>query len=327
MTQLRSLLASLGVVLVAVWISAVQGQQAKPVEQKLPPPQVALSRTLARAVKVAAPHLVAVRPRTQKTRARSAVVVAPGVVVTSADNLDVFGLDDLVVEDAQGRTFPARLRGRDLRLRLLVFRCPTLPTRPFPRAPAAGRRAGAFVLALGAPLRNRGTPTATFGIVSATNRFQGRADQIDAALDASNSGGALVDLEGRLLGVLVYVNARLGERSGVGFAVPLAPIDAAVPVLLRGKQLEAGWLGIVIPRYKAGGERGVEVIALNSRGPAKAAGVARGDRIVSVAGRATPTLRAFREAQAYLYAKQAIELVVQRGGVKRTIKLQVAKRP
>lgn len=325
---LSSLLASIGVVLGAVWLSGVRGQEAPPPADEPLHPQVALSATLARALTAAAPHQVLIRPndtrRGAKRLGRSGVVVAPQVVVSSAANLEVFGIDDLVVVDAAGRAHPAKLRGRDLRLRLLVLHAPTLttPAHPSAQGPAT---AGRFVLALGTPLRSGRLPTSTFGIVSAPHRFQGRAHQIDAELDASNSGGALVDLEGKLLGVCVHVDARMGERSGVGFAVPLAPLRAALPDLLSGKQLEPGRLGLAVPRVSAKGA-GVEVIALAKRGAASAAGIVKGDRLLSVAGQATPDVSAFRRAQAYLWAGREVTIRLRRGDQERTVKVLIAKR-
>lgn len=289
------------------------------------PPERAVSRALSRAVDAGARHLVAIRPADDdaRRRARSGVVVGPDLVATCASNVDVFGVDDLVVEDAAGRVLPASLRGRDLRLRVVVLRVPDLGA-PAP-APVVERRAGAFVLALGGVLGGPAAPTATQGVVSVTGRFEGRADQVDAPLDASTWGGPLVDLAGGLIGVTVHVDARLGERSGVGFAVPVPRIQAVLERLAQGDQLEAGWIGVVIPRHDDG-EPGVPVRGVVPNSAAAAAGLQTGDRIVGVAGRAIPGRRAFREVAADLYAGQAIELEVLRAGTARRLELTVAPR-
>ena len=288
-----------------------------------------LSRSLAGAVERAAPSLVAIRSGGEGERsrrsARSGVIVAPGLVATYARHVEVFGLDGLVIEDAEGREHSARLRGRDLRTRIVLLAAPTLePAGLPPAAPERARRSGAFVLALGTPLRRRGTPTATLGVLSARGRFQGRADQVDAPLDRSNLGGAVVDLEGRLLGVSVQVSERFGERSGVGFYVPLALIRAVLPELEAGRQLEPGALGLHIPKVQSGGEGGVEVIS--ATGPAAKVGLQRGDRILSLAGRPTPDLVAFRRAVAYLYAGQQVRLRYRRAGAERELELELAPR-
>lgn len=294
-------------------------------------PARALSVSLAQAVERASPAQVLIRPASDPRRGRSGVVIAPGYVITSALNVDVFGLDELVVEDASGQAYPARLRGRDLRLRLVLLAVPELPAEPLPPAPPEARQVGAFVLALGTPLRRRG-PTATSGILSALDRFQGRADQLDAAIDASNTGGAIVDLEGRLLGVAVHVHERLGARSGVGFYVPRHLIVSALPGLQAGHELEPGSLGIVVPRYQAAlgagaeGTLGVEVIAVTPQGAAARAGLAKGDRIHVIRGRETPDLVAFRAATAYLYAGIRADVEFTRGGERRKVSLVVLPR-
>ncbi|RMG10378.1 MAG: PDZ domain-containing protein [Planctomycetota bacterium] len=289
---------------------------------------LALAEVLPEAVRRAAPHLVLIRPRSEarsaRRRGRSGVVVARGVVVTCARNVDAFGVDDLVVEDARGHATPARLRGRDLRLRLVALEADGLDAPPAPRAPLR-RVPGSLVLALGAPLRTEGLPSATFGILSATDRFAGRADQVDAALDPSNLGGALVDLRGRLLGVVVHPDPRLGWRSGVGFAIPSHLIDAALPLLRAGAELAPGDLGLALSRVAGGPGAGVEVARVDPEGPAASAGLRPGDRILRLGGRATPGLRAFRRATAPLYAGQRVELLLRRAGQTRLVELVVGR--
>ncbi len=287
----------------------------------------ALSRTFARAVEAGARHLVTIRPADDaaRRRARSGVVVAPDLVATCASNVDVFGLGELVVEDARGRALPATLRGRDLRLRVVLLRVPDLGAPP-PELAAGARRVGAFVLALGGVLGGPGAPTVTQGIVSVTGRFEGRADQLDAPLDPSNWGGPIVDLEGRLAGVAVHVDDRLGERSGVGFAVPVPRILAVLDRLAQGDQLEAGWLGVVIPRQDDGEGEGVPVRGVVPGSSAAVAGVETGDRVVALDGRRIPNRRAFREVAADLYAGQKVELEVLRGGAPRKLEVVLAPR-
>lgn len=319
--------AALGLALVVVLAGAVHLPRRASGEGQAVDEERALSRAFARAVEAGARHLVAIRPAADaaRRRARSGVVVAPDLVATCASNVDAFGLDDLVVEDATGRVLPATLRGRDLRLRVVLLRVPDLRA-PAPELAVGARRAGSFVLALGAVLGGPGSPTATQGIVSVTGRFEGRADQVDAPLDASNWGGPIVDLEGRLAGVAVHVDERLGERSGVGFAVPVPRILAVLDRLAQGDQLEAGYLGVVIPRHDDGQGEGVPIRGVVPGSSAAAAGVEAGDRVVSLAGRPVPDRRAFREVAADLYAGQKVEMEVIRSGARRRLEVVLAPR-
>jgi len=328
--SVQRLLPPLAIVAAAAWLGSTpspgHGQDAADASAS---PQLALSRTLPRAIERAAPCVVLIRRAGDSPAARrsgrSGVLVSKGVVVTSFANVDVFGLEDLVVEDAGGETHPAKVRGRDLRTQIVALHVPTLSSEPPPLS-TGPRLRGTFVLALGSPLRAGGLPTATFGILSATGRFQGRADQLDAALDASNLGGALVDMEGRLRGVLVHVDARLGDRSGVGFAIPAHHITPVLDRLLRGDELEPGYLGLEIPRAGIGDTGGVEIRTVALQGPANAAGLRPGDRIVRLGAYPTPDRRAFRAASAFLYAGQEIELEILHDGARRTVKLVVLPR-
>jgi serine protease Do len=134
----------------------------------------------------------------------------------------------------------------------------------------------------------------------------------------------VVDLEGRLAGVAVFVDERLGERSGVGFAVPVPRILAVLERLAQGDQLEAGWLGVVIPRQDDG-PAGVGVRGVVPGSAAALAGVVAGDRIVALDDRPIVNRRAFREVVADLYAGQRVELDVQREGA--TVRLELTLAP
>ena len=302
-------------------------------------PEVVFSRQLARAVATAAPWVVAVRgpgpmvpPRPKNAglppRVRSGVVIAPGLVVTCASTIDVVGPDGVVVVDAAGQAFPARFRGRDLRLRVAILQADGLAL-PAAQPAAAPRPVGSLALALGAPLRDLAIPTATLGIVSATGHFEGRAEQVDCPLDGSNIGGALADLEGRVVGVTVHVDARLGERSGVGFSVSLDRVRAVLDRLAAGDQLEPGLLGLVLPKDDEGeAGTGVSVRAVVPGSPAALAGLQTDDRVVGLHGRPTPDRRAFREVVADLYAGQRVVLEARRGdeAAPRRFELVVAPR-
>lgn len=282
---------------------------------------LALSRTWPAAAARGAGALVQIRGA--GGAARSGVVVAPGVVATCATNLDPLGPGPYLVEGQDGKAVPATVRGRDLRLRLVVLHAPGLAAAPLEPAPAPVP--GTHCLVLGAVLDRRGT--ATSGIVSAVGRFEGRAFQLDAPLDGSNYGGAIVDLEGRLIGLPVHVDPRLGERSGVGFAISSARIAAVLEPLARGEDLGPGWIGLVVPRLGIAGA-GVLVRGVAPGSPAEQAGIQAGERVVRLAGRPTPDRRAFREVLADLWAGQVVdvELADGKGGTRQVTLTATHKR-
>ena len=95
-------------------------------------------------------------------------------------------------------------------------------------------------------------PNLSVGVVSALNRIWGKAVQTDAKISSANYGGALVDVRGRVLGVLVPLSPNAREEiagadwydSGIGFAVPLDHILSVLPRLKSGENLKSGLLGI-----------------------------------------------------------------------------------
>lgn len=315
-----------GAVLLAAGLVAVAAGEPEP--DPGPDWGQALGRTWPRAFERAAGALVRVHPAGGGP-SRSGVVVADGLVVTCATHLSPGGPlatgvgGELVVEARDGQVVPARVRGRDLRLRLVALEAPGL--RAAPLEPARGVAPGSLALVLGSGLDPQGTVTS--GIVSAAGRFDGRALQLDAGLDASNYGGPVVDLEGRLIGVAVQVDERLGERSGVGFAIPTARILEAAPRLRAGEDLAPAWIGVAVPRLGLAGE-GVLVRGVTPGGPAATAGIAAGERIVSLGGVPTPDRRAFRDALARLWVGQRAEVVLVPGdgGQPRRVELVAAAR-
>lgn len=282
----------------------------------------ALSRTQARAVARAAAGVVTIQPAAGG-RARSGVVLAPGLVVTCATHVQGWGRDtELVVIGDDGQPVPATLRGRDMRLRVVLLEAPELQAPALPLSPGP-HRAGAFVQLVG---RTLGAPTTTAGILSATERFEGRAYQTDAELDATNAGGALIDLEGRLVAVAVHVHDRLGDRSGVGFGVPAPRILAVLEPLQRGFHLEPGRLGVVVSREDAG-QGGIPVRGVVPQSAAARAGFAADDVILSIEGRPTPDPTAFRQVVADLYAGQRVVVEVRRGQQTRKLPLTIEPLP
>ncbi|MEZ6183791.1 MAG: S1C family serine protease [Planctomycetota bacterium] len=254
-------------------------------------------------------------------RVRSGVAVTTSLVLTGLDTFRELGEGELHALTPAGRRVELRPLGRDLRLRVVALEAQAeLPgVEPLPRAAPA--QPGRLCLVLGAGL---GEPTATFGMVSATDRFQGRVYQVDAPVDRSNFGGPLLDVEGDLLGLVIHVDDRLGRRSGVGFAIPFARIDAALPRLMAGEVLEPGWLGGRVPRLGDG--EGVALRSVDPDGPLGQAGLQAGDRIQRLDGRPTPTSAAFRAALLDLVAGQRIEVVFSRDGVERRVTINCGRR-
>lgn len=162
-------------------------------------------------------------------------------------------------------------------------------------------------------------PNIAVGVISAVNRAWGRAVQTDAAVSPANYGGALVAIDGDVIGMLAPLPAEtagmmLGTElydSGIGFAVPLEDIRRVLPRLQAGETLVPGVLGVA---YRSRDVfTGVPTIATSRPGsPAAEAGIQPGDTIVSVAGRPVTRIAEVRHALAPLYAGDAVDIVVER---------------
>ncbi|NAZ35319.1 trypsin-like serine protease [Rubellimicrobium sp. CFH 75288] len=234
-----------------------------------------------------------------------------GHVVTNAHVIR--GATAAVVTLADGRSFDARLVGRDERhdLAVLRIRGSDLPP-PLPLAPPEPPEVGARVLAIGNPFGLDWTLTT--GIVSALDReIPGRGGtsirgviQTDAAINPGNSGGPLLDSAGRIIGVNTAIYSPSGGSAGIGFAVPVAAVQRVVPQLIRTGRYSPPSLGLVFdPRLNALANRqglaGVVVLDVPSGSAAAQAGIEpaeilrdgrirTGDVIVAVEGARVETL-------------------------------------
>ena len=228
--------------------------------------------------------------------AGSAVVIgADGYLLTSAHV--VAGVDRATAAFTDGREIPVRVVGRDQLSDLAVVRASDDGLRSAPLGDASRLRVGQVVIAVGNPLGFGGTVTA--GVVSALGRSlasrDGRATrlvenviQTDAALNPGNSGGALADSRGRVIGINTAV-----AGVGLGLAVPIdAGTRRIVSSLIGEGRVRRAYLGIVggtrpLPpgiAAELGRHQALEVVQLLDGSPAAKGGVRAGDLIVDLAG-------------------------------------------
>ncbi len=273
-------------------------------------------------------------------RALTGVMLSPdGWVVTTS-----FGFDPpptaVIVALPNGGRASARMVAVDhvLKIALLLAEVPeTAPSETLSWNSDA-IAVGQTVLAVGRSY-DAGTPNVARGIVSAVDRLCVRAIQVDAAVSSANYGGPLVDLEGRVLGLLTPLPAVGADRmsaewydSGIGFAAPADLVLPAVERLKSGKDQFPGRLGVEVEAEHPFRGR-VRVEKLASTGPAKE--LMPGDLIVALADQQTPYLSAYHSVIGGLYAGQTVNVAVERDGellgksvtLTRKEELSAAKKP
>jgi S1-C subfamily serine protease len=259
----------------------------------------AYSQAVMQAVERAAPSVVHVSVRAGTRRGEgggSGLALTPdGFLLTNSHV--VKRASAVTVTLADGSRWPARLVGDDPDSDLAVLRIDAPGLVPVTRGDSRGLRVGQLVLALGSPYGFQATVTA--GIVSALGRSlrtgSGRlienVVQTDAALNPGNSGGPLVDHRGAAVGVST---AAILPGQGLCFAIPLHTAERVAAALIRDGRVRRARIGIggqsvPVPRalgrhHGLAADRGVKVLSVEAGEPAAAAGVVRGDVIVSLDG-------------------------------------------
>jgi S1-C subfamily serine protease len=236
------------------------------------------------------------RQRVERSLGSGVIVDAMGTIVTNQHV--IAGADSIRVQLADGRIADPSIVGQDpdTDLAILKLKIGNLPVMPLGRSDTL--RVGDIVLAIGNPYGVG--QTVTQGIVSATGRGQlGLATfenfiQTDAAINLGNSGGALIDAHGDLVGINTAVLHRAyGGPEGIGFAIPVNLVRGVMEQILVNGHVVRGWLGFEPQDLTeeqsaqigtAGG--GVTVVNIMVTSPAFEAGVRPGDLITALGGEA-----------------------------------------
>jgi serine protease Do len=261
------------------------------------------------------------------------VISSDGYIATN--NHVVEDVDEIEVAFIDGTTVAAEVVGRDPATDIALLRVQTdKALTPLPLGDSDSLRPGDWVIAIGNPFGLEHTVTA--GIVSALHRRNigaGRYDdfiQTDAAINPGNSGGPLIDMRGQVVGINTAINPRANT---IGFAVPINMAKEILPALRTAGFVTRGWLGVVIQRVtpelqEAMGLKSTEgalVSRVDPDGPAKAAGIQRGDVIVRFDGKPVTTMEDLPRMVASTAPGTTTEVVVVRDGAEKTLKVELGK--
>ncbi len=276
------------------------------------------------------------RERVQSGLGSGVIVDREGHIVTNQHV--VAGFDQISAQLADGRVASVKVVGSDpdTDLAILQIDLPRLPVMTLGRSDTL--QVGDVVLAIGSPLGL--SQTVTHGIVSATGRAQlGVATfenfiQTDAAINFGNSGGALVNTRGELIGINTAVLGKNLGAEGIGVAIPVDLVRGVMREILQHGRVIRGWIGIIPEDIGPEHVRqlnlphaGVVINNLYRDSPALQAGLARGDMIESVDGRAVRNAQDTLAQIARRKPGTAVTLVGMRGTQRFTLQLKVIEPP
>jgi serine protease Do len=263
-------------------------------------------------------------PRHSEALGSGFLIDASGYIVTNNHVID--GADKIVATLHDGRKLDAKLVGRDSKTDLALLKVDAAKPLPYVELGDSARaRVGDWVLAIGNPFGLGGTATA--GIISARGRDirSGPYDdflQIDAPINAGNSGGPVFNAAGRVIGVSTAIFSPNGGNIGIGFAIPSDQVRTVVSELRANGEVERGWLGVQIQDLDQDlassmglkSAHGALVAEVLDNGPAKQAGLEAGDVITQFAGQAIDSAKALSRAVGDSHPGERVSVQVWRDG-------------
>ena len=222
------------------------------------------------------------------------IISEDGYIITN--NHVIANATDIKVTLWDGRSFDAKVVGRDEKTDIVLIKINAKELEPLKFANSDALRVGDWVIAIGNPFGLGHTVTA--GIVSAKGRVLGMTQydnfiQTDAAINPGNSGGPLVDLNGDVVGVNTAIYTPYGVNIGIGFAIPINLVSGIVEQLKVGGKVTRAWLGVFIqavtPEIAESlglkEPKGALVSQVIKGSPAEKAGIKQGDVIVEFDGK------------------------------------------
>ena len=283
----------------------------------------------------------------QRSTGSGVVVDGDGYIMTNAHVVrgaftvrvlfSAAGPDEGALADAdRGEPVEAAVVGidRETDLALIKVNRSELPKLPF--GDSDSLQQGDIVLAIGSPLGLKNS--VSMGVVSAPARVVRDNDpmpyiQTDASINPGNSGGALVDAEGRLMGINSFILTQSGGSEGIGFAIPSNMVQSVYQQLRKKGHVHRGEIGAIVqditPVLAAGlnlpRHSGVIVSDVESDGPADAAGLKQRDIVLTLDGRRVDSASAFQMAFYRRQKGDKVSMEVLRGDQKPVLSVEVAE--
>ncbi|RYJ62249.1 Do family serine endopeptidase AlgW [Pseudomonas songnenensis] len=277
------------------------------------------------------------RQRRMESSLGSAVIMSPeGYLLTN--NHVTANAEQIVVALKDGRETLARVIGSDPETDLAVLKIDLADLPAITVGHSDRIRVGDVTLAIGNPFGVG--QTVTMGIISATGRNQLGLNtyedfiQTDAAINRGNSGGALVDAEGNLIGINTAIISESGGSQGIGFAIPVKLALEVMRSIIDHGQVIRGWLGVEVQSltqelaesFGQEGRPGIVVAGVYRDGPAARAGLQPGDLILSIDGVQSADGRSSMNQVARARPGEKIDIDILRNGKPLTLTAEVGMR-
>jgi putative serine protease PepD len=268
---------------------------------------------------------------TQQAQGSGFVFDEAGHVITNQHVVD--GAESAEVTLWNGKTYDATVVGADpsTDLALLDVDAPASELHPLRLAGRGSVEVGDTVVAIGSPFGLEQTVTA--GIVSALGReitspngfAIDDAIQTDAAINHGNSGGPLLDLSGRVVGVNAQIESESGGNDGVGFAIPSGTVQRIATQLIADGSVAHAYLGVATEN--ASGSAGARIAEVRAGTPADDGGLEAGDVVTAVNGERVSSGDDLRRVIDAREPGDTVSLTVRRDGETRTLRVTLASRP
>jgi len=268
----------------------------------------------------------------------SGVIVTPsGYVITN--NHVVEGMDEIDVASNDGKKFKARVVGTDPETDLAVIKLDAEGLPAITLGNLESVQVGDVVLAIGNPFGVG--QTVTMGIVSALGRSglgittYENLVQTDAAINRGNSGGALVNASGELIGINTAILSPSGGSLGIGFAVPVSTAREVMEQIIATGSVTRGFIGVeareitpdLVDSLKLSSAAGVQIAGLVPNGPADRAGAKVGDILLAIDGKPITNPHTMLETVAKLRPGDTVIMKLRRGPREVDVRLAVSTRP
>jgi putative serine protease PepD len=245
----------------------------------------------------------------------------------------IAGTNEVTVRFEDGREVQARVIGSDPSTDVAV-----LELNAGADAPAALERGSTESLEVGDPVVAIGSPfglegSLTTGVVSGLGRTIQAPDgfaiddvvQTDAALNPGNSGGPLIDSDGRVVGMNAQIASESGSNAGIGYAIPIETVQSVVEQLLEDGEVRHAYLGVGLADAENNG--GARIVEVRQGGPAEDAGVREGDVVVGAGGEDVQNGDDLRSVVNARQPGDELELELRRDGDTRTVTVELGTRP